>query len=201
MTGDCHVRICGSPGLRCPGPPDRLSWPPSVLPDGGESALPPGVLGFQPRGSPGRAPPLSTVRMAEMGVFPVHDVCSIATAMPCRGSSGRRVAGVPGPASAQTALNPPDPARPVLLARHELPTRPVLRAVETSASITSSGSMTARTGWTSRRRGARPHGEARAPTRHDVWRTATTSVLAVVRSLSPERWEARTPVMANRRRL
>lgn len=37
-------------------------------------------------------------------------------------------------------------------------------AVVTSASITSSGSMTARTGWTSRRRGARPHGEARAPT-------------------------------------
>ena len=23
MTGDCHVRICGSPGLRRPGPPDR----------------------------------------------------------------------------------------------------------------------------------------------------------------------------------
>ena len=23
MTGDCHVRICGSPGLQCPGPPDR----------------------------------------------------------------------------------------------------------------------------------------------------------------------------------
>jgi hypothetical protein len=37
-------------------------------------------------------------------------------------------------------------------------------AVVTSASITSSGSMTARTGWTSRRRGARPRGEARAPT-------------------------------------
>ncbi|QTI50212.1 hypothetical protein JYK04_08088 [Streptomyces nojiriensis] len=37
-------------------------------------------------------------------------------------------------------------------------------AVVTSASITSSGSMTAHTGWTSRRRGARPHGEARAPT-------------------------------------
>lgn len=37
-------------------------------------------------------------------------------------------------------------------------------AVVTSASITTSGSMTARTGWTSRRRGARPHGEARAPT-------------------------------------
>ena len=25
MTGDCHVRICGSPGLRCPGPPDRCN--------------------------------------------------------------------------------------------------------------------------------------------------------------------------------
>ncbi len=23
MTGDCHVRICGSRGLRCPRPPDR----------------------------------------------------------------------------------------------------------------------------------------------------------------------------------
>lgn len=144
---------------------------------------------------------LSTVRMAEMAVFPVHDVCSIVRAMPC---GGTRVAGwlvSPASASAQAALDPPDPARPALLARHELPTRPVLLAVVTSAPITSSGSMTARTGWTPRRRGARPRGEARAPTRHDVWRTATTSVLAAVRSLSPERWEARTSAMANRRRL
>lgn len=37
-------------------------------------------------------------------------------------------------------------------------------AVVTSASMTSNGSMTARTGWTSRHRGARPRGEARAPT-------------------------------------
>jgi hypothetical protein len=24
MTGDCHVRICGSPGVRFPGPPDQI---------------------------------------------------------------------------------------------------------------------------------------------------------------------------------
>ncbi|THA31907.1 hypothetical protein [Streptomyces sp. A1547] len=42
------------------------------------------------------------------------------------------------------------------------------------------------------RRGQSTHG-------HDAWRTATTSVLAAVRSLSPERWEART--LAKGRRL
>lgn len=73
-------------------------------------------------------------------------------------------------------------------------------AIVTSASITSSGSMTARTGWTSRRRGARPHGEARAPTgtTPGVPPPASSQQCA---ACSPERWEARTSATANRRRL
>ena len=26
MTGDCQARICGGPGLRCPGLPDLRGW-------------------------------------------------------------------------------------------------------------------------------------------------------------------------------
>jgi hypothetical protein len=30
MTGDCHVPFCGSPGLRCPGLPDRFGGRPRL---------------------------------------------------------------------------------------------------------------------------------------------------------------------------
>ena len=42
MTGDCHVRICGSPGGKFPGPPDhRRGWRLVLHPDGTTTAYGP----------------------------------------------------------------------------------------------------------------------------------------------------------------
>jgi hypothetical protein len=46
VTGDCHARICGSRGLRCPRPPDQFNRGHRLLrtaPVGGNSRLPAGA--------------------------------------------------------------------------------------------------------------------------------------------------------------
>jgi len=173
-----------------------------VLPDGGESALPYDALGFQPRGSPGRGSS-GYQRFAWLKWLSSQLVTFVPLQQRCLAVEAR-VAGwlvSPAPASAQAALDPPDPARPVLLARNELPTRPVLprRRDLRVHHIERQHDRAHRVDITSPRCPAARRGQSTH--RHDAWRTATTSVLAAVRSLSPERWEARTSAMANRRRL